>query len=130
RRSPARCHCAANPEGCFCYPLRRASPVVPTWCGGDRAAHPCRAGACPRRRSCVVSSMFLVGAAFGRPWAYNMHRPVIPRPRRGRGNPLSFIEATDCHVGPVALLAMTDHRTAPPQAVTDEGAACPATAKN
>ena len=39
-------------------------------------------------------------------------RPVIPRPRRGRGNPFSFDGATDCHVGPVALLAMTDHSVA------------------
>ena len=38
--------------------------------------------------------------------------PVIPRPRRGRGNPFSFDGATDCHVGPVALLAMTDHSAA------------------
>src|SRR5699024_306095 len=37
---------------------------------------------------------------------------VIPRPRRGRGNPFSFDGATDCHVGPVALLAMTDHSVA------------------
>ena len=28
---------------------------------------PCRAGACPRRRLCVLLSMFSVGAAFGRP---------------------------------------------------------------
>ena len=36
RRSPARCHCAAKPENCPCYPLRRASPGVPPWCGGYR----------------------------------------------------------------------------------------------
>ena len=27
-RSPARCHCAAKPEGCFCYPFRTRLP----WC--------------------------------------------------------------------------------------------------
>src|SRR5699024_1543981 len=36
-RPPARCHCAARPEGCPCYPLRRASPSAPPWCVGCRA---------------------------------------------------------------------------------------------
>ena len=39
----------AKPEGCFCYPLRRASPGAPPWCSGCRRPHPCRAGACPSR---------------------------------------------------------------------------------
>ena len=39
--------------------------------------------------------------------------PVIPRPRRGRGNP-SLTGNTDCRVGPAALLAMTDHGPAEP----------------
>ena len=34
---------------------------------------------------------------------------VIPRPRRGRGNPSFLDGGTDCHVGPKALLAMTDY---------------------
>ncbi len=33
--SPARCHCAAKPEGCLCYPFRRASPGASPWCGGQ-----------------------------------------------------------------------------------------------
>ena len=53
RRSPARCHCVANPEGCLCYPFRRAFPGAPPWCGG--------------RRFCTTFPMFSVGAAFGRP---------------------------------------------------------------
>ena len=42
-RPPARCHCAAKPEGRPCYPLKRACPVAPPWCDGDRVVQflPC-----------------------------------------------------------------------------------------
>ena len=41
--------------------------------------------------------------------AHSVHPARHSEARRGRGNPFSFTGDTDCHVGPAARLAMTDH---------------------
>ena len=63
--------------------------VAPPWCGGRRVVQPCgaREGELAQRAKRGRPGPRPRRAARGR---YNVAQPVIPRPRRGRGNPLFF----------------------------------------
>ena len=105
----------------FCPPESAGSVGAGNACPPDGAPvssgppHP----ATPRSRNPAASPNWMTFLNGKTPFSWydmglrlhGVRRPVIPRPRRGCGNPLPFAENADCRVGPAALLAMTENAT-------------------
>ena len=89
--SPARCHCAAKPEGCLCYPFRRASPGASPWCGGCRTM---------QFLPCIIFSLSLVLRPQG------VHPMGVPK-WEPNGNPAQAISIGRGRVAEGASLALS-----------------------